>query len=163
MLTSGSRLRQYQASSSHLRWWHGINTCRCAPSPKCCLHGLAGPASRHSARPISPRLPSIAARMRPMRFAILFLLVAASASAQQWNVLTSSADSNLRGISVARASKSARKSVVWACGSKGVVLRSDDDGNSWQHLRVPGGETLDFRGIVAFSDGVAYLMSIGSG
>lgn len=98
-----------------------------------------------------------------MRFAILFLLVAASASAQQWNVQSSSADSNLRGISVTRASKSARKSVVWACGSKGVVLRSDGDGNSWKQLRVPGGETLDFRGIVAFSDGVAYLMSIGSG
>ncbi|HEV2340913.1 MAG TPA: hypothetical protein VGS15_03835 [Candidatus Acidoferrales bacterium] len=98
-----------------------------------------------------------------MRFAILFLLVAACAQAQQWNVQPSGADSNLRGISVTRASGSARKSVVWACGSKGVVLRSDDDGKSWQQHRVPGGETLDFRGIVAFSDGVAYLMSIGSG
>ena len=101
--------------------------------------------------------------MRPMRLAILLLLVSASASAQQWNAQSSGADSNLRGISVTRASRSARKSVVWACGSKGVVLRSDDDGKSWQQLRVPGGETLDFRGVVAFSDGVAYLMSIGSG
>jgi len=61
MLTSGSRLRQYQASSSHPRWWHGINTCRCAPSPKCCLHGLAPRTSAPPTRPIAPRLPSFAA------------------------------------------------------------------------------------------------------
>ncbi|HKW89852.1 MAG TPA: hypothetical protein VJN21_13970 [Candidatus Acidoferrales bacterium] len=98
-----------------------------------------------------------------MRLAIFLLLAAASASAQQWNIQTNGTDTNLRGISAVYSSGAHRHAVVWACGSKGVILRSDDGGKSWKHLRVPGADTLDFRGIVAFADGAAYVMSIGSG
>src|SRR5260370_11329642 len=53
--------------------------------------------------------------------------------------------------------------VVWASGSNGVILKSIDEGKTWKRLRVTGGDALDFRGIVAFSEKVAYLMSSGEG
>jgi photosystem II stability/assembly factor-like uncharacterized protein len=52
---------------------------------------------------------------------------------------------------------------VWASGSNGVILRSTDLGKTWKRLHVAGGDTLDFRGIVAFNATTAYLMSSGEG
>src|SRR2546430_12053352 len=53
--------------------------------------------------------------------------------------------------------------VVWASGSNGMILKSVDEGKTWKRLPVNGGDALDFRGIVAFSEKVAYLMSSGEG
>jgi len=95
----------------------------------------------------------------------LFSLFNASAEAQSWKVQTSGIDTNLRGVSVAhdRSAKDTPSWAVWASGSNGVILESDDQGKTWARLRVEGGDTLDFRGIVAFSASTAYVMSSGEG
>jgi photosystem II stability/assembly factor-like uncharacterized protein len=91
-----------------------------------------------------------------------------------WSVQTSGIDTNLRGVSAAYISDAiaARPSAnspderhiaVWACGSNGVILLSKDLGKTWKRLHVAGGEQLDFRGIVAFDETTAYLMSSGEG
>jgi photosystem II stability/assembly factor-like uncharacterized protein len=108
------------------------------------------------------------AKMRAMRYFLpvffsLFLCI--SAHAQWWQVQTSGTDTNLRGVSVAykQNRKNAHASVVWASGSNGVILKSIDEGKTWQRLRVAGADTIDFRGIVAFNDSTAYVMSSGEG
>lgn len=82
--------------------------------------------------------------------------------AQQWKTLTSGPDTNLRGISAAKI-PSTGHIAIWASGSHGVILRSLDNGATWSRLAVPGQPDLDFRGIIAFNDTTAYLMSSGEG
>ncbi len=99
------------------------------------------------------------------RFALVLFSLAPSVSplhAQSWKTLSSDADSNLRGISVARIPSTGHLA-IWASGSHGVILRSLDDGATWTRLSVPGQPDLDFRGVVAISDTIAYLMSSGEG
>jgi photosystem II stability/assembly factor-like uncharacterized protein len=97
--------------------------------------------------------------------ALLFLLFNAPAEAQSWKVQTSGIDGNLRGVSVAEApdKKGVPAPVVWVSGSNGVILKSLDEGKTWNRLHVAGGDALDFRGIVAFNATTAYLMSSGEG
>ncbi|HUJ93379.1 MAG TPA: hypothetical protein VLW46_00290 [Candidatus Bathyarchaeia archaeon] len=95
--------------------------------------------------------------------AILFLTAASAAPAQWWTVQTSGIDTNLRAVSAVLLSPGEEKIAVWASGSNGVILRSLDDGKSWKRLHVAGGDSLDFRGIVAFDQNTAYVMSIGNG
>jgi len=85
-----------------------------------------------------------------------------SARAQSWLTLTSGIDTNLRGISAAKIAATGHIA-IWACGSHDVILRSVDDGATWTRLSIPGQPELDFRGIVAFDDKTAYLMSSGEG
>ena len=82
-------------------------------------------------------------------------------SAQGSSVQTTGFDSNLRGISVSHTNSG--RTVVWVSGANGIVLRSRDEGNSWEQLKVDGGADLDFRDIEAFGAGTAYLMSSGDG
>ena len=71
-------------------------------------------------------------------------------------------DTNLRGISVRSAAVNGkRRLTVWASGSNGVILRSIDDGNTWQLLSVAEGGSLDFRDIEGFGADTAYVMSSG--
>lgn len=103
--------------------------------------------------------------MPAMRIFLLFLFFALPAEAQWWEVQTSGLDTNLRGVSVAH-NQGARDTpawAVWASGSHGVILESDNQGKTWARLHVAGGDDLDFRGIVAFSAATAYLMSSGEG
>jgi len=51
--------------------------------------------------------------------------------------------------------------VVWACGRNGTFTVTTDGGHTWHAHVVPGAETLQFRDVQAFSDKVAYLLSIG--
>lgn len=106
--------------------------------------------------------------MRAMRSFLLFLFslfLGVSTQAQWWEVQTSGIDTNLRGISAAYtpAAKGVLVPVVWASGSNGVILKSLDEGKTWQRLHVNGGDALDFRGIVAFEGNTAYVMSSGEG
>src|SRR6267154_993316 len=105
------------------------------------------------------------AKMRAMRLLLLLLLSSAPLEAQWWKVETIGIDTNLRSVSVARASnaKGASPWVVWASGSNGVILKSADEGETWKRLHLPGGDALDFRGIVAFNATTAYVMSSGEG
>jgi photosystem II stability/assembly factor-like uncharacterized protein len=83
------------------------------------------------------------------------------AKTQKWEVMTSGSDTNLRGVSVTADGRGS--TVVWASGSKGVVLVSLDAGKTWNRRTVKGGEKLDFRGIVPFDGRSAYLMASGEG
>src|SRR5690242_5662518 len=115
------------------------------------------------------RVPTLSpAKMRAMRLVttILFsLLLGTAAEAQWWKIQTSGIDTNLRGVSVTSVNdaKGFPVPVVWASGSKGVILRSRDEGKTWTRLNVSGGDALDFRGIVAFSASAAYVISSGEG
>ena len=54
--------------------------------------------------------------------------------------------------------------VVWASGTGGTVLRSQDSGFEWQQCATPpGAEKLDFRAIWAWDDQAAIVMSSGPG
>ena len=63
----------------------------------------------------------------------------------------------LRGVS-AESSK-----VVWASGAEGTWLRTVDGGATWHVAKVAGAEALDFRGIRAFDESRAVMMSSGPG
>src|SRR5262249_7606995 len=84
--------------------------------------------------------------------------------AQNWELAASGTDSNLRAVSVA--GNGHGSAAVWVSGSKGAVMVSSDQGKRWKKLTVSsgenlGGEILDFRGVVAFSESTAYVMSSG--
>lgn len=100
----------------------------------------------------------------PLSF-VLSLFLVVSVQAQWWEVQTSGLDTNLRGVSVSSLidAKGVPSPVVWVSGSNGVVLRSVDKGETWTRLQLPGGDVLDFRGVVAFSEKTAYVMSSGEG
>ena len=90
--------------------------------------------------------------------------VASATDDVHWSVQTSGIDTNLRGVSAAdNPDATGQHVVVWACGSNGVVLFSSDLGKTWKRLHVAGGETLDFRSIVAFDAKTALVMSSGEG
>jgi photosystem II stability/assembly factor-like uncharacterized protein len=101
----------------------------------------------------------------------VLLVLAGSVGYPVWVVQTSGTDTNLRGVSLAysragtagEARNRAGGSAVWASGSNGVILRSTHTVEEWTKLTVRGGETLDFRGIQAFDEKTAYVMSSGSG
>jgi photosystem II stability/assembly factor-like uncharacterized protein len=107
-------------------------------------------------------------RMRRMRKPLLTLLLmvfasGVAAATSVWVVQTSGISTNLRGVSVARFAVPSGTPVVWASGSNGVILRSDDRGTNWKRLHVDGADSLDFRGIFAIDEKTAYTMSSGEG
>ena len=101
----------------------------------------------------------------PVRaLSLLFSLAAVfspHAPAQIFSIQSAGFDSNLRGVSVSKTHSG--KYAMWVSGSKGIVLRSLDDGKSWKQLKVDGAADLDFRDIEAFGETTAYLMSSGDG
>ena len=86
-------------------------------------------------------------------FLLLFALsVAASA---QWNKVEVPTTASLRGLSVVNAN------VVWASGTGGTVIKTVDGGKTWAVIVVAGADKLDFRGIRAFDDQTALIISSG--
>lgn len=76
----------------------------------------------------------------------------------QWEVLPSGSTADLRGI------HAIGHGVAWASGTQGTVLRTTDDGKTWQRCATPlGAEGLDFRGVQAFEADTAIVMSSGKG
>lgn len=51
---------------------------------------------------------------------------------------------------------------IWASGTEGTVIRSTNQGETWEHFQVPGADSLDFRDIEAFSSSEAMVLSAGS-
>ncbi|MBZ5667785.1 MAG: hypothetical protein LAO30_24730 [Acidobacteriia bacterium] len=95
---------------------------------------------------------------------LLFVLVpffGLSASTQTSPIQSTGFDSNLRGVSVSKTHSG--KYAMWVSGTKGIILRSLDDGKSWKQLKVEGVADLDFRDIESFGETTAYVMSSGDG
>jgi photosystem II stability/assembly factor-like uncharacterized protein len=89
---------------------------------------------------------------------LLALAVGLSAQTFRWQAQNSETTARLRGVSAVSAL------VAWASGANGTLLRTVNGGAAWTKLAPPAGaEKLDFRDIDAFSDRVAYALSIGSG
>jgi len=81
----------------------------------------------------------------------LFLALAVA----QWQTLSVPSKASFRGLSAVD------DNIVWVSGTEATVLRTIDAGKSWNILKVPKAEGLDFRGIRAFDDATAVLMSSG--
>ena len=89
----------------------------------------------------------------------LVLLTVAPAAAQHFPRLIPQASGTTEGlISVSPAGGG----VVWAAGRHGTFVRTTDGGKTWTSGVVKGAQWLQFRGVRAFSDKVAYLQSIGN-
>lgn len=76
----------------------------------------------------------------------------------QWDGEDGGTKSSLRGI------HNAGQGVAWASGTKGSVLRSEDDGYLWQQCAaLPEWSKLDFRGAWGWGANHAMVMSSGPG
>jgi photosystem II stability/assembly factor-like uncharacterized protein len=95
------------------------------------------------------------------RITILLLLLTALTTKKiqaQFDIEESHTTASLRGI------HNAGGGVAWASGTDGTVLRTEDGGYLWQTCTIPpGAEKLDFRGIQAFDENTAIVMSSGKG
>jgi len=72
-----------------------------------------------------------------------------------WTKVSVATTASLRGLSAVSAD------VIWASGTGGTVIKTVDGGKTWAVMVVPGAEKLDFRGIRAFDDKTALIMSSG--
>jgi photosystem II stability/assembly factor-like uncharacterized protein len=79
------------------------------------------------------------------------------ALAQSWVAQSSGTTASLRGVSAVS------PAVVWASGSGGAYLHTEDGGATWRAAVVPGAEKLDFRAVHALDSHTAWLMSSGPG
>jgi hypothetical protein len=91
------------------------------------------------------------------KLALATLLLTTTTQAQ-FQIQDSHTTASLRGI------HSIGNGVAWASGTEGTILRTTDDGTTWQHCTTPpDAEKLDFRGIQAFAQNTAIVMSSGPG
>jgi hypothetical protein len=89
---------------------------------------------------------------------LALLLLAATTLNAQWQIQDSHTTASLRGI------HALGNGIAWASGTNGTVLRTTDDGTTWQTCTIrPDAEKLDFRGIQAFDANTAVVMSSGKG
>jgi photosystem II stability/assembly factor-like uncharacterized protein len=89
---------------------------------------------------------------------LAFVFIATANAPAQWEIQSAPTTADLRGID------SEGQGIAWASGSQGTVLRTIDDGKTWQRCATPhGAEALDFRGIQAFDAKTAIVMSSGKG
>ena len=102
-----------------------------------------------------------------MRILLLTILFVSPAAAQSWTIETSGWDSNLRAVSATHARNPERHPapVIWASGSNGRLLRSNDGGKHYTRglINAVQAHALDLRGIQAFNEKLAYVMSSGPG
>jgi photosystem II stability/assembly factor-like uncharacterized protein len=118
-------------------------------------------------------------RTRALFFFSLLFLIGGSALGQTlgqasgpWILEKSGTTAGLRGIHAAGGGPPHRAGhdgdpgvgVAWASGTNGTVLRTEDGGYEWQTCAMPpGADKLDFRGIWAWDDQTAIVMSSGTG
>jgi photosystem II stability/assembly factor-like uncharacterized protein len=90
--------------------------------------------------------------------AILLAAILTTQAKAQWDIEDSHTTASLRGI------YNVGGGVAWASGTNGTVIRTEDGGYLWQTCTIPpGAEKLDFRGIQAFDENTAIVMSSGPG
>jgi photosystem II stability/assembly factor-like uncharacterized protein len=90
-----------------------------------------------------------------MRLHLPLLLGLSALANAQWTQVDVPTTASLRGLSAVSAT------IVWASGTGGTVIKTIDGGKTWSVIVVPGAEKLDFRGIRAFDDKNALIMSSG--
>jgi photosystem II stability/assembly factor-like uncharacterized protein len=95
-----------------------------------------------------------------MRFVLCSLLLMLAAPDSWWSVQPTGVDANLRGVAVVVHRGSA---LIWATGSKGTIVHSEDAGQTWAPAHITGAENLDFRGVQTFDGKSVYVMSSGEG
>ena len=88
-----------------------------------------------------------------LQLALVFLALPALA---QWQPQPSHTQESLRGVSVVD------RNMVWASGTHGTYLLTEDGGATWVAAQVPGAEALDFRDVESFG-ATAYLLAAGPG
>src|ERR1700690_3040328 len=105
-----------------------------------------------------------------MRILLLIILFVSPVAAQSWTIETNAMEgsrwnANLRGVSATHARDPQRHPapVIWAAGTGSRLLRSNDGGKHYTRLIVNGDRELDLRGVQAFNEKVAYVMSSGPG
>jgi hypothetical protein len=87
-----------------------------------------------------------------------FVLATTSLANAQWEIQSAPTTASLRGI------HALGNGIAWSSGSSGTVLRTTDDGAHWQLCATPADAAkLDFRGIQAFDQNTAIVMSSGKG
>lgn len=94
-------------------------------------------------------------RIIPIKVLLSILLLLGATASAQWTKVDVPTTASLRGLSVVN------ENVVWASGTEGTVIRTVDGGKNWSVMTVPGAEKLDFRGIRAFDDKNAVIISSG--
>ncbi|WP_334270272.1 WD40/YVTN/BNR-like repeat-containing protein [Edaphobacter sp. HDX4] len=76
----------------------------------------------------------------------------------QFQIQDSHSTASFRGV------HSLGNGIAWVSGTEGTVLRTTDDGTTWQRCATPpNADNLDFRGIQAFDQNTAIVMSSGLG
>src|SRR5215472_15428915 len=96
--------------------------------------------------------------MRLYLLALFCLPLLAIPTEAQWDLQDSHTTASLRGI------HNVGGGVAWASGTNGTVLRTEDGGYLWQTCTTPpAAEHLDFRGVQAFDENTAIVMSSGKG
>ena len=73
-----------------------------------------------------------------------------------WKFASVDTDASFRGLHVYS------KRDVWASGSKGTIVNTNDGGETWRVMTVPGAEELDFRDIHAIDEGTVVAMTSGT-
>jgi photosystem II stability/assembly factor-like uncharacterized protein len=96
-------------------------------------------------------------RLQTLGVVVGLLVVRGAAFQPHWMPQLTSVDARLRGISAVS------ERIAWASGSGGTVLRTTNGGDDWKIVSVPQAGQLDFRDVDAFSDRIAYVLSIGNG
>jgi photosystem II stability/assembly factor-like uncharacterized protein len=97
----------------------------------------------------------IGKQIRPL-ILLSMLLFASVSKAQQIILLQQGKPTNIRGLYVVN------DNTAWISGSKGYVAITTNAGKTWTWQQIKGYETADFRGIKAFSDKEAIIMSSGT-
>jgi photosystem II stability/assembly factor-like uncharacterized protein len=89
-----------------------------------------------------------------MKWFLPVLFLAATAGAQ-WTRVSVDTTAGFRGLSVVS------DQVIWASGTNGTVIRTVDGGKTWTVRLVDEAKQLDFRGIRAFDENTAVIISSG--
>jgi photosystem II stability/assembly factor-like uncharacterized protein len=89
--------------------------------------------------------------------AVMAVLFFSATAMSQWQKQTLETTASFRGLSVVS------DQIIWASGTTGTVVRTNDGGKTWKIIKVPAAEKLDFRDIEAFDANIAYVVSIGEG
>ena len=98
------------------------------------------------------------ATIRRSTLLLLSLALPPAAAQAQFDLQDAHTTASLRGI------HTVSNEVAWASGTEGTVLRTTDGGHLWQPCTTPpAAEHLDFRGIQAFDQNTAIVMSSGKG